>query len=359
MPRRSLIFSLLVLATVAACEDESVPASLGVTPDPLAIDFSAAPYGVSACDAANGRLMVRRELRLYTNMGHDVEQTAQALQRYFRRFGISFYRTRPAEVIDLGFVEDLDNAALNRSLRQQFPGVELTDASLTALESKDPALFNRVVRAILNFQFRGAGDFMKKFGDQGQGITNLVLLRELFTPGSPQMERQSVLGISLSPFLISELKRSGMDATGAFAQLDFPPNFTPAVFISDTNVGALAKAAGDVHRDLVLAHEFGHSAGLVHRMDVSNLMNPSTNGTETCNLQISEDQIAVMQKGLGITGGTGSSVLGRRLSDQPGDRMGDEVVPLVTPALLAGVVRGDPDAQRAFLAPFQRLHTQH
>jgi hypothetical protein len=320
----------LPLLAASACEDES-----------NVREFAVKPYGVAACDTPNRQLESRRELRLFVSDGYDIGRTATALQRYYRHFGITFYQVNPVRIVDTPFVEDLDADALTTKLQARFPGVDLSDKGLDALSKSDPATFARLYKELINLEFAGALEFLRDLGGKGQNVTNVVVLRELFTPGSPSALREKVLGISISPILLRELQRAGMDETGAFAALDFPADFSPTVFISDRNVNWLEQRAGAVHRDLVLAHEFGHSAGLVHRMDTTNLMNPSTDGTEQCTLAITGDQIAVMREGLGL-----SPVQARVLTTGA-----PRALPATLPSLLGGVLRGDPDAQRALLAP--------
>jgi Matrixin len=349
---RATRWALLVCLPLwlGGCEDESGSGGDSA----LGRDFMSDPYGDTACDTFDRRLDTRRELRLFANRGIDPERTARALQRYFKRFGITFHTTRVAELLDLNFVHDLDNKALNDSLRAQFPGIELTDESLTELEKRDPALFNRILRAVFNFQFRGAVTFMNQYGREGQGVTNLVLMNDLFTPASPKEMRDGVLGISMSPFLFSELRRQGMDEFSVFSALDFPSNFSPVVFIGDANVAALERAAGAVHRDLVAAHEFGHSGGLVHLEDRKNLMNPTTNGKETCAIALNDQQITTLQQGLGISPQTATKSLQSGLGSAEEAGVGEK--PLYSAKIVAGVLRGDPEAQRAFLPSLHNAH---
>jgi hypothetical protein len=325
-----LAFVIALSLAASGCGDESNER-----------EFPVKPYGVAACDTPTGQLTMRRELRLFVSNGYDIGRTASALQRYYRRFGITFYQVLPVRVADTAFVEDLDTDGLTKKLRERFPKVDLSDEGLEALARNDPATFARLYKELLNFEFAGALEFLRELGGTGQNVTNVVVLRDLFTAGSPSELREKVLGISISPILLRELQRAGMDETGAFATLDFPADFSPTVFISDRNVNWLEQRAGAVHRDLVLAHEFGHSAGLVHRMDPTNLMNPSTDGTEQCTLAITDDQIAVMREGLGLAPAQ-ARVLNAGAPD---------ALPATLPSLLAGVLRGDPDAQRALLAP--------
>ena len=57
-------------------------------------EFASQPYGRAECDTPNDKLESRREIRLFVNPGVDAESTAGALQRFYRRYGLTFYRTQ-------------------------------------------------------------------------------------------------------------------------------------------------------------------------------------------------------------------------------------------------------------------------
>jgi hypothetical protein len=333
--------ALATALLLGACEDEDAAPS-------NTREFAAKAYGNPVCDVKDGRLTARRQLRLFVNGGLDIDSTITGLQRYYRRHGLTFFASTTVETTDLHQVQDLDSETLNAKLHQDFPGQDLSDAALTALAASDRPLFDRIVTAIMRFQFSGVLSFLERYHLEGQDVTNVVLLQDLVTAKSPPEVRDSLLGVALSPFLLTELARTGMDAQRTIPLVGLSPDFAPVVFIGNRNVKLLETRLGAVNRDLVVAHEFGHSAGLVHRNDSTNLMNPSTTGRESCAQALSDEQIEVMQRGLGLAGKTGTG-MARVVRGQDGQRAD----PWPSPALIAGVIRGDPQAQRALLAPFQ------
>jgi hypothetical protein len=141
------------------------------------------------------------------------------------------------------------------------------------------------------------------------------------------------------------LRRTGMDGYGLFQLVDFPLDFTPVIFLSQPNVTQLEQRGGAVQRDLVVGHEFGHSAGLVHQQDKANLMYPYSDGMESCDLQILDPQIAIMRAGLNLPAAGQARVIGAPTEDQP------KLAAAVSPSLLARILRGDRAALRALLAP--------
>jgi hypothetical protein len=331
---RDVLRALTVLAwvTLGACggEDHPLPATTR--------EFAVQPYGNPACDGNDGRLVGRRKLRLFVNPGLKIDATITGLQRYYHRFGLTFFADLTVEETDIKQVQDLDQETLNAKLQKEFPGVDFSDAGLTTLASKDRALFDRIVTSIMRFQFSGVLAFLERYQLTGQDVTNVVLMQDLATAKSPPELRDGILGLSLSPFLLTELARTGMDAQRTIPLAGFAENFSPLVFIGNRNLKALEIATASPSRDLVVAHEFGHSAGLVHRPEKGNLMYPSTTGAEGCGVKLEDEQIAVMRQGLGLAPPTQARLVGQGAWPPPG--------------VVAGVVRGEVPALRAFLQPF-------
>lgn len=336
---------LVFLAGGTACEDESSPYR----------EFASKAYGYARCDSNDGVLNLRRQIRVFANPRIEGDATARALANYYARHGLRFFSNHPVEVTDMAYVSDLDSRAMSAKLQKDFPGVDLSDEGLTALHRNDPAKFNLVARAVMSFQFSGLIDFIRRYDARGADVTNVVVLSNLFTPGTDKNTREGVLGIALSPFLFTELRRTGMDAMQVFSQLDVPPDFSPVVFIGNGLVSRFEQAFGALHRDLVAAHEFGHSAGLVHRMDDTNLMNPSTSGTESCTMGLTADQLQVMRKGLGLDPITTSTQGLTDASKGEGAGVVDRM-PELTPSFVARLLAGDSDAQAELLAPFHHRH---
>jgi hypothetical protein len=127
------------------------------------------------------------------------------------------------------------------------------------------------------------------------------------------------------------------------------------VFLDD---GAIAKLSGvdPVLRDIVVAHEFGHTGALVHRDKTGNVMN---SGGETAQRDCSDgfdaDQLATLRATLAVGPAVASAlsahgapaVEGADLRTPPDGR----AAPWFAPERLGPLLRGDRAALQEFLAP--------
>jgi hypothetical protein len=255
--------------------------------------FAAAPYGVESCDHVDDALRGRREIRLYSNGAVNLAAATRALQRYYDRHGLSFFATVRPEVIPQLFAIDTNDARLSAALAREFPGVDLSDEQAVM---QDPALYQRVVGFALNTMFKPMLSFAAVHGQEGSDVTNVVVLPQLLSPGGsgdPLPDDESLAGISISRPLLSAFDPND-PSTAPWRELDLPPQFTPMMFLDG---GVLAQAArrDPVLVDLVAAHEFGHTAGLVHRDELHNLMLPGvTPGQSRCSDGLDADQLATM-----------------------------------------------------------------
>src|SRR4051794_14223090 len=133
--------------------------------------FAAKGYSEPACNVPDPRLKGRREMRIFTQ-GVDAPVFTRSLQRYYLRYGLTFFSTQAIQVVDQKYALDPDEYDLNKALMQQFPGVNLDDMSL---ETKDPALYEQIVKAVMNFMFKPLIDFARKH-PAGTQVTNLILV---------------------------------------------------------------------------------------------------------------------------------------------------------------------------------------
>jgi hypothetical protein len=260
--------------------------------------FAASPYRDAECNILDGRLTTRREVRLFTN-GIDAPAFGRALQRYYRRYGLSFYSVQPVQVTDQKYALDTDEIELSRALAKDFPGVDLNDP---ALETKDPVLYEKLVKAVLNYMFRPVLEFARAH-PAGTEVTNLVLLPHLPRPGGGSLfpPGGEVAGLAISPALIQRFQGQDIPEGAAWKNLDLPPDFTPMMFLDGTVLGKVMSADPDLV-DLVAAHEFGHTGGLIHREVAHNLMFPAAKlGESKCSDSLDDDQIDSMRATLGIT----------------------------------------------------------
>ena len=325
--RVALLVAGLVLAL--GCEE----------PDDFSYYFEARTYGDPSCDMTNLRLDGRRRIRLFTHRQVEVTDASRALARYYRRFGFTFFTDASAAVTEMSYALDTRTADLEAAIEKEFPGVDLTDEA--ALMS-DPELYRRVLKVAANFMMRPMVEFARAHGTGGGEYTNLVVLPDIARPGGGALgpPGASPAGLAVSPALIAALVAENPADGQVWQDVDFPTGFTPMLFLHGTLLGQLV--AVDPHvRDLVVAHEFGHTAGLVHRQVDGNLMTPfAILGTSKCSDTLDPDQLATFRRNVGLDSVRQSL---RQTADEG---------PLARPlAPLGPLLRGERQALARFFAP--------
>jgi hypothetical protein len=310
--------------------------------------FATQAYGTALCDGTDASLAGRREMRLYFNGSVDLGAHTRGLQRYYRRRGLTFSTERPSVLIEPGYALDSDEQAMMAAARTAFPGVNLDDEA--ALMS-DPALYDRVVVFALNFHLRPAIEFARSHGDRGDALTNLIVLPQIPSTGSTSLELDgggALAGFAISPTLVANLTATDAQTARIWNAVDLPPNFSPMMFL-DAGVISQAAARDEVLRDVIVAHEFGHTAGLVHRETSHNLMYPSVAaGSTTCSDWLQDDQIAVVRSSLGLVA-PGQALTAER--PQRAREIGPAARWSFPPDRWIALVRGDRSAVRSLLAP--------
>jgi hypothetical protein len=315
---------LLALAGVAGC---------GGDDDEFSHYFAARPYTTEACNLTDAKLATHREIRLFTFGNADAPPYSRVLQRYYRRHGLQFYSHQSVTSITQRYVLDSDGYALNAGLAREFPGVDVSDEQ--ALKMRDPALYDRVVKYTMNFIFRPIIEFARTYGTTGTEVTNLVVVPEIIRPGNSNIfgGGAQVAGLAVSPALIAVLAAQNTSDGTAWTLLDLPKEFSPMMFLDGKTLGLLLSAAPDLV-DLVAAHEFGHTGGLVHRQEEHNLMLPAVDPTvSACTDSLDEDQLQTMRTTFGI--GNGSALTLARPASAP------HPASVLPPAELAALRRGD------------------
>ncbi len=332
--RLSLIACALLAA--ASCDEG----------EDLSFYFSAPPYGNPACDRPDPKLQGQRLIHLFTNSSVDIIDGSRPLARYYKRWGFTFHTDRPAVVTDMPYAIDTNLDDLNALLEKEFPGVDLNDE---ATLMHDPELYGRVLDRVGNFMMRPMVEFARAHGADRGAVTNLVVLRDLLRPGGAALgpPGASPAGIAISPALIASFAAQGGDGAALWSQVDFPPDFTPMLFLHGVLIGQLSSIDPEV-RDLIAAHEFGHTAGLVHREMDGNLMVPfAIIGRSHCTDTLEPDQLTTFRLGVGLD--QPASVSSALLARDP-----RRAVP---PARLTAALAGDPTALQAMLAPLLHLYT--
>jgi hypothetical protein len=309
--------------------------------------FESKLYGEARCNQPQPELAGRRLVRMFTHRSVEVTDVSRAMARYYRRYGFSFFTDRSAVVTDMEYALDTDIDALNALLAQEFPGVNLNDE---AALMRDPGLYARILERAGNFMLRPIVEFARQHGQQGQGFTNLVVLPGLLRPGGAALgpPGASPAGLAVSPALIAALAAEGPEQAGVWPALDFPPDFTPMLFLHGVLAGQLSGIDPAV-RDLIAAHEFGHTAGLIHREKEGNLMLPfAVIGRSHCSDTLDADQFATFRRNVGLSDSPRPLVAHRERARHPA----------VPPATFTALLSRDPQALRDFLAPVLHLEPQ-
>lgn len=335
----------LILALGPACGDGGAPESLDHYFDPQP------GYTAAACSTRDERLAGRREVRLFVNGSADVEGVTRGLARYYQRHGLSFFTASEPQPITVQFAIDTDTEALGRELTRAFPGVDFTnDAAIMA----DPVLWQQVLDATVNFMLRPMIDFARMQGTVGPAVTNLVVIPQIERPGGERLTPvgQEIAGMAVSPALLAVFARDDTPEGQIWKGVKLSGDFTPMMFLGSNVLRQLAAAHSDL-RDIVVAHEFGHTNALVHREGGHNLMNPGVSpGQNDCRDSLADDQIATMRTGLGLAG-SGQPLLAVGDSGQ-----GSHINPVdqrpFTPQDLRDLLGGDRRALRRLLDPLLR-----
>jgi hypothetical protein len=305
--------------------------------------FNAAPYANAACNHPDGRLTTRREMRLFQ---HEIAapRFAQGLQRYYHRYGLTFFSQQTVQGVDQQYALDTNEVALSLALRKEFPGVDLNDESLP---TTNPELYQRIVKSVMNFVFQPVLAFARGH-TAGTQLTNLVVLPQILRPGGEMLfpPGAEVAGLAISPALLQRFASMDVPELEAWKSLDLPADFTPMMFLDGKLLSQFIIRAPELV-DLVAAHEFGHTGGLIHREEPHNLMLPGvTPGESTCTDGLDDDQIQTMRETLGI-----STPAPLRLKGEPPDPVASlqQVLPA---ADLGAIARGDRKALARFVRHF-------
>ena len=304
MVRRLVL--LLVFAAACGGDGAAVPLPAGASPLPKAEGFpgepsapetfaelfSTSPYGDLTCDGVAPDLGQRRELRIFHHPSvTNVADFTRGLQRYYHRYGVSFYTRHAPIAIPLDWVIDLDEKRLLEHLKMRFPSLD------PSREPSEPEL-RMLQREAFSFVLQGMLRFAATYGSQGENVTNLVVVPGLARDRVANLTSGgTVAGLAMSPVLVEEFGRNA-DSKDAIFWRDLPltGNFTPMAFI-----GRDVAAADPIVPDLVTAHEIGHTFGLQHVDPVENLMTPGLmRGLNvTCRQALGSQQLDRVSRTLG------------------------------------------------------------
>jgi len=105
-------------------------------------------------------------------------------------------------------------------------------------------------------------------------------------------------GVAMERALLAEFDRMMTDEAGIWNGVRFPAGFTPMVVLGNNVLKRVQNTAPEL-RDLVAAHEFGHSAALTHTTIERNLMYPNVApNRDNCTDSLDDSQLDTMHETL-------------------------------------------------------------
>lgn len=279
----------------ATPQDRSVFASL----------FEPAPYGDPVCDQEGSELAGERELRLFTNGPFQMERFTKGLARYYRRHGLQFFTRFEATELELPYVLETDQKRLEAAARKKFPKVDFDAETFMGTDEELLEIYGYTI----GLMTAPLVDFAKRHGKQPASVTNIVLVDKIGSTDELEEENEDIAGLALSPALIDAFRAGDPESPEAqlWTQLALPPGFNAMMFLD----AQLLERIGDkvpVVIDLTVAHEFGHTGGLTHHEDTSNLMTAETTPTNArCESRLAPDQLATLSANLNVGPSNGQS----------------------------------------------------
>ena len=317
-------------------------------PPDLTAYFAAQPYANPACNNVDERLAGQREMRLYVNGAVDLPSITLGLARYYHRHGLAFFTAAPPQGTPMAYALDTNETALVLALMAAFPDVDFTDQ--VAVMS-DPVLWPQVITFVTNFMLKPLVDFANTHSEAGGAATNLIVVPQMERPGGEPIgdPGTSLAGLAISPALLAEFARTMPDEAEIWAGVNLPANFTPMMVLGND----VLKRAGSLDpqlRDVVVAHEFGHTGALIHSLEPRNLMHQGVAvGVNDCTDSLDDAQLALMRATYGLgTAAASGALLAKRTAAPPSARP-SRALSSFTPDSLRAMLAGDRRAMRSFV----------
>jgi hypothetical protein len=323
-------------------------------PPDLMSYFDARPYANPACNVIDQQLAGQREMHLFVNGNVDMLSITRGLARYYRRHALSFFTTEAPRPTTMAYALDTDSDALGVQLIAAFPGVDFSDEQ--ALMA-DPVLWDEILSFAAGFLLRPMVDFANQHGNAGTGVTNLAVIRDLERPGGEPLgdPGTTLAGLAISPALLAEFARAMPEEAQFWKGVNLPADFTPMMVLSHSVLQRLNNTAPEL-KDLVTAHEFGHTGALTHTTVERNLMFPSVLvGFNNCTDSLDVAQLTTMRATLGLDGAASGALLANRAAALPSATPPPSSSPSLpslrsfTPDRLRAMLAGDRRAMRSFV----------
>jgi len=269
-------------------DDDAGYSEVAEDPATFAADFKPTPYGVAACDTHDGKLKGSRELRLYKAGGYESGVFTRGMANYYTRHDLSFFTRFAATKIDMPFALQTDEKVLEAALRKQFPKVDFDSPTFSGTQAQ----LDEITAAAASLSFGPVLNFIAAHGHQDPSITNVLLVPQVTSSSILKDDRAHVAGLSISPELVRTMRNANDSTANTWRLIGFPDSFNAMVVIDAPFTTTIPDKK---IIDLTMAHEFGHSAGLVHVVDTTNLMTPVTDvKAASCAASLSNEQLATM-----------------------------------------------------------------
>jgi hypothetical protein len=246
------------------------------------------------CEVSNpADLGIGTELRIFRGPGvteGDLRAFFSGLQRYYSQYGVTM-STR-YDVIDVPFTEAmiLDMNALAARVEAE-TGLDLNGSLTTEEEALVTASIGRGV-------LHNVRELIRVYATPRREFTDVILLAEMVTKELPPelAKFRGLAGLGLSPELLGRVPVDD-PAAQLYDWLGVSDDFTPLAVVG---VGPVKTHLENP--DIVMAHEIGHTYGLVHTVDVGNLLHQ---GETDCWLELNSSQLEEIRLATGAIAHTG------------------------------------------------------
>jgi hypothetical protein len=158
-------------------------------------------------------------------------------------------------------------------------------------------------------------ELIRVYSEPRREFTNVVLLAEMVTRDlAPELAKfRGLAGLGLSPELLAKVPATD-PAAQLYDWLGVAGDFSPIAIVGVNPVETFLDEP-----DIVIAHELGHTYGLVHTVDVGNLLHQ---GETDCWLALSTSQLDEIRLATGPIAHAQGGVEAMSLTSRAGEFVG-------------------------------------